>query len=256
MKLLVAIPVYNCEKQINRVISEFSDQLLSHVDEIIIIDNRSSDLTVENAQFAASSIKLNKIKIIRNNHNYGLGGSQKIAFMYAQKKKFDYVAVLHGDNQATTSELENLINLANMDPELDAILGSRFMRNSQLIGYSNQRVWGNRIINIIYSLVSLRHSSDLGSGLNLFRAAIFINQDFLQFANDITFNIDLLLNLFQLKAKIVFTPITWSETDQVSNAKNYTVAKRALTKLILWRTGNPYREEHVADEYSYETVYP
>jgi hypothetical protein len=51
-----------------------------------------------------------------------LGESQKLDFIESISEGFDYVAVLHGDNQAKTQELNFLIEKAKSEPELDVIM--------------------------------------------------------------------------------------------------------------------------------------
>lgn len=237
IKILVAIPVYNCEKQIPRVLEGFDDKLLSRVEKVVVIDNCSKDDTIAAAKKAAKKIGSNKIEIWKNKSNYNLGGTHKVAFLAGENLNVDYVAVLHGDNQATTQELNLLIDTAEKDCSLGAVLGCRFMKGSKLNGYSSERIYGNRAINILYSIVALRPSRDLGSGLNLFRLKDLADHRYLGFGDTITFNIDLLLDYFKKKTPLAYVPITWSEDDQASNARNFSVGSTAIKKLLNWRIG-------------------
>jgi len=248
-KILVAIPTYNCEQQISRVLEAFNKKLLDRVDKVIIIDNGSQDGTVKAAQAASAKLNSAKIEIWQNRDNYNLGGTHKVAFLAGEKLNMDYVAILHGDNQAKTEEINNLIDAAIKQPKTGAILGCRFMRGSKLIGYSWKRIWGNRVINLIYSIVALRPSKDLGSGLNLFRLEDLADHSYLGFGDSITFNIDLLLGYFSKKTPLKFLPITWQEEDQVSNARNFQVGSTALKKLFRWRFGKEERLERSAKDY-------
>lgn len=238
MRILVAIPAYNCENQITRVLEGFDEKLLEMIEEVIVIDDCGNDKTAHTALKTIQSLNISKkVKVVRNNGNLGLGGSHKMAFLYGEQKKMDYVAILHGDNQARTEELCRLIEVAIKKPDLGAILGCRFMKGSKLSGYSWQRIWGNRIINLVYSLFTLRRSMDLGSGLNLFRLIDLSDHHYLGFDDKMTFNIDLLLDYYTKKTRLIFIPISWTEKDQISNAKNFNIAKIAVKQLALWRIG-------------------
>jgi glycosyltransferase involved in cell wall biosynthesis len=235
MKYLVVIPTYNCEKQITRVLGEFSDELISLVDKVLILDNQSTDLTKENAQKYIDKNGLKKFSVCKNDHNYSLGGSQKIGFKSAIDERFDYIAILHGDNQAKTEELIGLIKAAEALPAYDAIMGARFMLKSNLQGYSLIRIFGNIGINIIYSFFTGRIIKDLGSGLNLYKVASLKDINFKDCANTLTFNMDLLLELIRKNQKIKYLPITWREVDQVSHAKIFNIGFISLLSLIKWR---------------------
>lgn len=251
-KILVAIPAYNCEAQIPRVLAGFDKKLLDRVDKVIVVDNISKDGTITAAKKAIQKLGSPKVEVWQNKNNYNLGGTHKVAFLAGEKLGMDYVAILHGDDQAKTSELHNLIDVAEQQPELGAILGCRFMRGSKLSGYNWQRIWGNRVINTVFSIVAMRPSKDLGSGLNLFRLADLADHRYLGFGDTITFNIDLLLNYFKKKTLLKFVPITWREEDQVSNARNFSVGSTALKKLFAWRIGKTKYSPKPAEYYQSE----
>lgn len=236
-KILVVIPSYNCAPQIPRVLNGFDDKLLSRLLEVIVVNNHSTDDTVNAALNAVSRIDSKKIKVVTNKENVSLGGSHKVGFIYGKKIGADYVAILHGDDQAETLELNKLIDYSEQNPKLDAVLGSRFMKGSKLSGYSFQRIAGNRVLNALYTVIMIKPTKDLGSGLNLFKLSALKEKDFINFGDDLGFNFDLLLYLYTTKAKLRFVPITWKEEDQVSNARNFKVAKLAALRLFKWRFG-------------------
>lgn len=248
-KILVAIPAYNCENQIGRVLQGFDTSFLSRLDKVIVIDNISKDGTVAAAKKAAAAIGSPKIEVWQNKENYNLGGTHKVAFLAGEKLGMDYVAILHGDDQASTPELNRLIDAAVAEPHYGAYLGTRFMKGSKLVGYNWQRIWGNRAINLAYSMVAMRPSKDLGSGLNLFRLSDLADHKYLGFGDTITFNIDLLLDYFDKQTPLKFIPISWREEDQVSNARNFSVGKTALKKLFAWRFGRTKRNPQPAEQY-------
>ncbi len=237
LKIIVAIPSYNCAPQIPRVLAGFDKALLDRVSEVLVINNQSPDDTVKEALKAARKNGSPKIKVVTNDENVSLGGTHKVAFLYGKKVGADYVAILHGDDQATTQELNTLISIAEAAPDVDAVLGSRFMKGSKLSGYSASRIRGNKILNLAYTIVMGRKTKDLGSGLNMFKLSALDEDQFINFGDDLGFNFDLLLYLYKTKAKIVFTPISWKEEDQISNARNFKIAKLAAKRLFKWRFG-------------------
>jgi len=258
MKIVVGIPCYRCERQVQRVIKRFYDHRPSYeaVDAIFVIDNRSTDATAEKAIETIREYGLKKISVIRNTDNYNLGGSHKILFLEALRRGADYAAIVHGDDQADVAELEQLIAMARQHPDSAAILGARFIKGSRLHGYSFARTWGNIGLNALYSLVAMRRSVDLGSGLNLFRMKDLADKRFLQFTETITFNIDILLDYFDKDADLTFAPITWREEDQISTVRAFDVGRTAVEKLLKWRFGKPVTVDRTEEALSYETLLP
>src|SRR2546427_941774 len=83
---LVFIPAYNCARQIARVLRQFESLPTGFVDRVLVIDNRSTDETLQVACDAARQFTSCEIQVCRNVENYGLGGSQKVGFAHADRK--------------------------------------------------------------------------------------------------------------------------------------------------------------------------
>lgn len=227
-KILVFIPAYRCEAQITRVIDQFDARVQAKVDTVMVVDNRSPDGTL-NAAIERSKSVLKNCNFIAwcNNDNYGLGGSHKAAFRYAVEQGFDYIVVLHGDDQADIRDLMPQLE-AGVDQGIDCLLGARFMRGSQLKGYSWFRTFGNRVYNTLFSMVTMRAIYDLGSGLNLYRVATYRNFYYKTFPDDLTFNYVMLLASYHRKQTVRFFPISWREDDQISNVRLFRQAFKVL----------------------------
>lgn len=97
-KILLFIPMFNCERQIIRVLDQIDEKVKEYITETIVIDNRSTDSSQEKVIDYIKNNKNKNIKLFLNTENYNLGGSHKVAFNYAVKNNFDYVIVLHGDD--------------------------------------------------------------------------------------------------------------------------------------------------------------
>lgn len=218
-KILLFIPMYNCEKQITRVLEQLEGEILEYVDEVIIVNNRSTDGGEEAVKdmFAKDKPSV-PVKLLRNHENYGLGGSHKVAFDYAIKNKFDYCICLHGDDQGTIQDFLPLLESGDYK-NYDCCLGARFMKGAKLKGYSRLRVWGNYGFNLLFSMAVHRKVYDLGSGLNLYKMEPLTNHYYLKFPDTLYFNDCMILAYCFYKQKMLFVPITWREEDQVSNNK-------------------------------------
>jgi glycosyltransferase involved in cell wall biosynthesis len=224
--------MYNCERQIRRAVAQFNDPAVArHFAGLLCVDNQSTDGTETAAAEALAACPVAGRYLLRNDSNYGLGGSHKVAIDFARRHGFDQLAVLHGDDQGHVADL--LPHLPRMEAEgLDALLGARFMSGSRLVGYSWLRTAANHVFNWIFSIVAGRRLHDLGSGLNCFSLAHFTDDFHKKYRDDLTFNYYLILGLALRRAHFEFFPLTWREDDQVSNAKLVRQGLRMLQ--LLW----------------------
>lgn len=233
-KYLLAIPCYNCAPQIGRVLDKITEDLESQVEEIMVINNLSEDNLEQIVIKYINAEKLTKLHLYRNRENYSLGGSHKVAFLHAEAMGATHVIILHGDDQANPNDIPSMISMIESH-ECSTVLGSRFNNRSKRVGYDWKRVFGNKALNIMYSILTMRHVEDLGSGLNIFAVSDMDKRRYLNFADRLTFNFELLLDLIDRNVNFKYHPITWSEDDQVSNARNFRVGWTALKNVFHWR---------------------
>lgn len=226
-KVLLFIPGYNCAPQIVRVLRKLKDLPPGLIAEALVLDNRSNDDTVTAGIGVLPEIENLALRVARNRANYGLGGSHKAAFQYANSHGFTHVIVLHGDDQGDIGDIVPILQ-AGEHRRFDACLGSRFMRGSQAPGYSKFRIFGNRVFNLLFSAASGRRVTDLGSGLNIFARSVFADPDLERYSDDLRFNCYLLLGLVDKRRTFRFFPITWREEDQVSNVRLYSQTVKTL----------------------------
>ena len=230
-RILVFIPAYNCAPQIPRVLAQFAHVPAGIFEEILVVDNQSKDTTSAAAIEAAQALQHIPVSVVRNQDNYGLGGSHKSAFAYAAARGFTHVVVLHGDDQGKIADLLPVL-AAGMHRRYDCCLGSRFARGSKLKGYAWTRVLGNYVFNTLFSLVAMHKITDLGSGLNIFGRKAFTDPAVHTYSDDLRFNCYLLLGLVDSHKSFRYFPITWAEEDQVSNVKIVSQSFKTLQILV------------------------
>ena len=257
-RILVFVPCYNCEPQIGRVLAQFRDVPTGLFEELLIVDNRSQDHTVDAARAAMQQVAGPRVVLVRNEENYGLGGSHKAAFAYAEREGFSHVVVLHGDDQGSIADAVPLL-LAGDHLRTDACLGARFMARSRLIGYSFFRRVGNHVFNALFGVAVAGRVHDLGSGLNVFSRAVYAGDVLQGFPDDLRFNVYLLLSLYSRRLRLRWFPISWRELDQISNVKMVSQALRTLRAAIEYRLSprKTLTKDHRAlkrDHYRFEVL--
>ncbi len=122
-KVIVVMPAYNAEKTLERT---YSDIPREWVDEIILVDDASSDGTVELAR------KLG-LRVLAHEKNRGYGGNQKTCYREALRLGGDIMIMVHPDHQYDPKIIPQLI-LPLLNEECDAVFGSRMLGGRALEG--------------------------------------------------------------------------------------------------------------------------
>jgi glycosyltransferase involved in cell wall biosynthesis len=155
----IIIPVYNEAKVIRRVVQEVLDFKFSFSTEIIIVNDGSTDNSLEEVdQFK----NLENTQIISNYHNRGYGASLKVGIRKAVGK---YVCSYDGDGQFFPEDIENFYKKITVK-DLDAVIGQREKLSS---GSPLWRAPGKLFIRfLINSLIKVR-LKDFNCGLRMLR---------------------------------------------------------------------------------------
>lgn len=103
-KISIIVPVYNVEEYLHDCINSLISQTLKDI-EIICIDDQSTDSSGEILEYFAK--KDNRIKIIKNTKNLGLGGSRNVGINNASG---EYIQFLDSDDWLDKTCLETLYN--------------------------------------------------------------------------------------------------------------------------------------------------
>lgn len=115
MSTLIAIPVYNEQKYVAKVI----ERVAEHADNILAIDDGSTDYT-------PMLLAMQPVDVIRNRTNRGYGTALRMAFRWAQMYQYDWVITMDCDEQHEPESLPDFIRAIERD-DADVINGSRYI---------------------------------------------------------------------------------------------------------------------------------
>jgi glycosyltransferase involved in cell wall biosynthesis len=157
-KVVVVMPAYNAEKTLRKTYEEIPHE---YVDDIILVDDASSDRTVEIAK------ELN-IRTVVHRQNRGYGANQKTCYMEALKLGADVVVMLHPDYQYTPKLIVAMASLIAIG-QYDVVLGSRVLSEGALKGgMPLYKYISNRVLTCIQNLLLGKKLSEYHTGYRAF----------------------------------------------------------------------------------------
>mgnify|MGYP001418335991 CR=1 FL=1 len=196
-KILIFIPSYNVEKKIEKVLKKIPKIIFRKYNiKILIIEDNSTDRTLQVIKKIKKKIKIN---LIANKKNRGYGGVQKIAFNYAIKKKFNYVVMLHGDNQYPANRIVSLLNPL-VTGKYDAVFGSRMMNSFDAIkgGMPIYKYIGNILLTFFQNMILTSNLSEFHSGYRSYKVSSLKKVKFKKNTNDFHFDTEIIIQFFTI----------------------------------------------------------
>ncbi len=237
MKVLCFVPMKNCQSKIGPLLGKFQGEILEYLSEILVIDNASTDKSVEEAKEALSQVSGVKVSLLQNSRNYGLGGSHKIAFNYARENGYDFLLTVHGDNTVDPNVF--LPVLKRGVHSFDMIMSDRLTGENDRLGYPLHRLLFNRILSKFASLVTFSGIADFTGGpVNLYRVSSFLNQfenPLKNFSNHIEFSQYALLYGIYRRMKVHFEPVSFVEPEVKPAPKLITQFLKPLLLILKFR---------------------
>jgi len=124
-KIVVVMPAYNAAKTVTMTVDEVKQQGI--VDDIILVDDRSRDDTVQVAS------ALPGVRVHVHESNKGYGGNQKTCYRLALEAGADIVIMVHPDYQYTPKLIPAMASIIANDLH-QCVLASRILGGYSLQG--------------------------------------------------------------------------------------------------------------------------
>lgn len=192
-KILVVLPAFNAEKTLEKTYNEIPFDI---VDDIIIVDDASSDKTIEVAK------KLNINNIITHDYNKGYGGNQKTCYNKALELNADIVVMLHPDYQYTPKLIPSMVSLI-ANEVYPVVLGSRILGNGALKGgMPYYKYIFNRFLTFFQNLLIGEKLSEYHTGYRAFSSEVLKKINYNANSDDFVFDNQMLSQIVYAKFEI------------------------------------------------------
>ncbi len=199
--VLVVMPAYNAARTL---MSTWEAIPRDAVDEVLLVDDRSSDSTLE----VASRLPIRTIALP---HNVGYGGNQKTCYLEALRLGADVVVMLHPDGQYDPTLLPDLV-APILSGEADFVLGSRMLipggaRAGHMPLY---RYVANKVLTAIENGVLGTRFSELHTGYRAYSRSFLETVPFLRNSDDFVFDTQVIAQAVAFGQRVAEVPIRTS----------------------------------------------
>lgn len=183
-KIIVVMPAYNAEKTIQKTYNDIPKKI---VDETIVVDDDSSDMTVVIAK------KL-KLPVIVHPKNLGYGGNQKTCYKEALRHGATIIVMIHPDYQYDATLTGEIVKPI-LDNRVDIMLGSRIRSRNEALegGMPLYKYIGNRFLTAIENIILGINLSEYHTGFRAYKSEVLKNINIDSFSNDFVFDQEILV---------------------------------------------------------------
>lgn len=156
-RCIALIPAYNEAVRVGEVVA----QARPHVEEVVVIDDGSTDATVAVAEQAGA-------KVLRHPQNRGKGAAIATALEYFGRSNVEMAILLDADGQHDPSEINKFIDAAERE-RADVVVGNRM---GDVRGMPRIRLWTNQFTSRVTSRLAGQRIPDSQCGFRLLRRTV------------------------------------------------------------------------------------
>ncbi|MBU1045043.1 MAG: methyltransferase domain-containing protein [Candidatus Omnitrophica bacterium] len=222
MKTIVVLPAYNAAKTLKATYDDIPKDLVS---EIILVDDASTDNTVEIAKELG-------ITVFVHQNNKGYGANQKTCYLKALEHGADIVVMVHPDYQYDPRVIADLI-VPFKKGEADAVFGSRMLKGGALIG--GMPLWKhnvNILLTALANVVLKTYLSEYHSGFRAYSAEFLRSINFEENSDNFVFDFEIIVQARLHFCRIEEVPIRTRYFDEASSIKLFPSIRYGLGILL------------------------
>lgn len=192
-KITVVLPAYNAEQTLEMTFNEIPFDI---VDEVILVDDSSSDNTLQKAK------ELGIKHLVKHTNNKGYGGNQKSCYNKALELNSDIVVMLHPDYQYTPKLMHSLCYLI-ANEVYDVVLGSRILGRGALKGgMPFYKYLANRFLTLTQNILMNQKLSEYHTGYRAFSKHVLTSINYNANSDDFVFDNQMLAQIFYARFEI------------------------------------------------------
>lgn len=243
----IFVIAYNAESHIEKTLSRIPEAVWKMLTVVYIVDDCSSDDTTRIALNFNSEYS-GRIVVIRNRVNLRYGGNQKLGYQWAIDQQLDIVVMLHADGQYAPEFLEQMYTPIMYD-EADVVIGSRMMTAKTALqgGMPAYKYYGNIILTKMQIALTGLKLSEYHSGYRAYSVKFLKSIPFWENSNEWHFDTQILLQNYQVKARIKELPIPTYYGDEICRVNGMSYAFNCVISsfgFLLFRRGIYYSRKY------------
>ncbi|MFN8243456.1 MAG: glycosyltransferase family 2 protein [Ferruginibacter sp.] len=192
-KIIVVMPAYNAEQTLAATCRDIPMDI---VDEVILVDDASTDQTVE----LARSLQIRHV--IRHDNNRGYGANQKTCYTKALEEGADIIIMLHPDYQYNPALIPAMADLiaAGVYP---VVIGSRMAgRGAIQNGMPVYKFIFNRCLTFFQNILLGQRLTEYHTGYRAYARQVLEQINFMANSDDFVFDNQVLLQIINKKFAI------------------------------------------------------
>jgi dolichol-phosphate mannosyltransferase len=169
------------------------------------------------------------------NSKQGLGSAYRAGYAWALEKGYERIVQMDADGSHQVSDLKSMIRYSDENPEVELLIGSRWIAGGAIENWSKFREILSRTANRYTQLMLQVGVRDATAGFRIYKTALITRMKVHEVKSEgYCFQIEMTRAAQSAQALIAEFPITFKERETGSSKMSSRIVAEAMLRVTIW----------------------
>ena len=200
---------------------------------ILGVDDGSPDKTADAIRELQQEFPT--LHLLERKTKLGLGSAYRLGFTWGLERGYEELIEMDADLSHRVRDLKKMIDLKELQPNTDLVIGSRWVSGGKTENWSKSRELLSRAANLYVRAMLGMGVKDSTAGFRIYSSSILerLNLEAIK-SEGYSFQIEMTRAVYKLGGKMIEVPITFRERENGVSKMSKNIVREAMLLVTIW----------------------
>jgi dolichol-phosphate mannosyltransferase len=200
---------------------------------ILVVDDGSPDKTADVIRELQQEFPT--LHLLERKTKLGLGSAYRLGFTWGLERGYEELIEMDADLSHRVRDLKKMIDAKELQPDVDLVIGSRWIPGGKTENWSKSRELISRAANLYVRAMLGLGVRDSTAGFRIYSSSMLkrLNMESIK-SEGYSFQIEMTRAVYKLGGKIIEVPITFRERENGVSKMSKKIVGEAMILVTLW----------------------
>ena len=200
---------------------------------ILVVDDGSPDKTADAIRELQQEFPT--LHLLERKTKLGLGSAYRLGFTWGLERGYEELIEMDADLSHRVRDLKKMIDAKELQPDVDLVIGSRWIPGGKTENWSRGRELLSRAANLYVRAMLGLGVRDSTAGFRIYSASMLkrLNMESIK-SEGYSFQIEMTRAVHELYGKIIEVPITFRERENGVSKMSKRIVREAMLLVTIW----------------------
>jgi dolichol-phosphate mannosyltransferase len=200
---------------------------------ILVVDDGSPDKTADAIRELQQEFPT--LHLLERKTKLGLGSAYRLGFTWGLERGYEELIEMDADLSHRVRDLKKMIDAKELQPDVDLVIGSRWIPGGKTENWSRGRELLSRAANLYVRAMLGLGVRDSTAGFRIYSASMLkrLNMESIK-SEGYSFQIEMTRAVHELDGKMIEVPITFRERENGVSKMSKSIVREAMLLVTIW----------------------